>query len=240
MKRMVVAVIVLFVVLAPVSSASKGETADDIIRKCIEAMGGEKNLRKVADLVRRGSIKNGGVVGTFNLYSKTPNKFRVEVDFGALKFLEVCDGKNAWQAYRGKFSRLIGSEAEYVKREAYDFNGLLLGHKARGIKPELLGTRKVQGREAHIIVWKYPGGSDKKLFIDTQTYMLIGEERFRPAKSGKKTLELSLYSDYKPIDGRAIPFKMIVVNQFGKSEIIFREAQNNAKLPLSLFQSSGN
>lgn len=235
-KRMAIVAIALFAALAPAGAATSGETADEIIRKSVEAMGGEKNLRKVVDSVMRGSIKSGGLVGTIIVYSKAPNKIRVDFVIGAIKASEGFDGKIAWESYGNKVRQLTGEEAEYLKKDAYDSNDPLLRHKARGIKLELLGTRKARGRDAHVIDWKYPDGSSKKIFIDTQTYLVIGEERFRSSKSGKKTLEQFLYSDYKPVNGRTIPLKMTVINAYGKSEVIFGEAQNNTNLSLSLFQ----
>jgi len=233
---MVIVMIALFAALAPIGAATSTETVNEIIRKSVEAMGGEKNLRKVADSVMRGSIKSGGMVGTISVYSKAPDKMRVDVAIGAIRISEGFDGKIAWESYGNKVRQLTGADAEFLKKDAYDSNNSLLRHKDRGIKVKLLETRKVRGRDAHVIDWKYPDGSSKTIFIDTQTFLVIGEERLRPSKYGKNILEQSLYSDHKSVNGRIIPFKMLLVNEYGKSEVIYSEEQNNTNLPLSLFQ----
>lgn len=235
-KNVVIVAIALFAALAPAGAVRSAETADEIIRKSVEATGGEQNLRKVADSVLRGSIKSSGLDGTISVYSKAPNKMRVDVVIGSTKVSEGFDGQIAWESFGNKARKLTGADAEFLKKDAYDTNNSLSRHKARGIKVKLLGTRNAHGRKAHVIDWKYPDGSSKKIYIDTQTFLVIGEERFRPSKSGKQTLEVFLYSDHKPVNGLTIPFKMTMLNQFGKSEVIFREAKNNTNLPSSLFQ----
>jgi hypothetical protein len=235
-SRLIITAIAICGLLVPASEAALNETADSVISKSVAAVGGAKSLRGVTDMVVRGSLKSGGVIGAFTAYSKVPNKYRVDVDFGSFKYSEGFDGRIAWQSNRGKIEQLGGAEAEFVKKEAYDSNDLLLRYKTRGITTELLGTRKVSGRDTLVVGWKYPDGTIKKIFVDSQSYLVLGEERFRPSKSGKKTLELSVYSDFRPINGLISPFKVIVINQFGKSELIIREIQNNTNLPLSTFQ----
>jgi len=234
--RFIISAIAICGLLVPASSTALTETADSVIGKSVVAVGGIKNLRSVNDMVVKGSLKSGGLIGSFIAYSKVPNKYRVDVDFGSVKYSEGFDGRIAWQSNRGKIAQLAGAEAEFVKKEAYDSNDLLLRYKARGITTELLGTRKVGSRSAHVVGWKYPDGSVKKIFVDSQSFLVLGEERFRPSKTGKKTLELSVYSDFRPINGLISPFKVTVINQFGKSELFIREIQNNTSIPLSTFQ----
>ena len=234
--RLIISAIAICGLLVPASSTALVETADTVIGKSVLAVGGSKNLRSVTDSVVRGNIKSGGVVGSFTAYSKVPNKYRVDVDFGSVKISEGFDGKVAWQSNRGKVEQLAGAEAEFLKREAYDSNDMLVRYKTRGITTELLGTRKVAGRDAHVVGWKYPDGAIKKIFVDSQSFLVLGEERFRPSKTGKKTLELSVYSDFRPNNGLISPFKVTVINQFGKSELFIREVKNNTNLPLSTFQ----
>jgi hypothetical protein len=238
--RLIITAAAICGLLVPPSSAALTETADALIGKSVAAVGGARNLRSVTDMVVRGSLKSGGLVGSFTAYSKVPNKYRVDVDFGSVKYSEGFDGRVAWQVNRGKVEQLLGAEAEFVKKEAYDSNDLMLRYKTRGIKTELLGSRKVNGRDAHVVGWKYPDGTLKKIFVDSQSFLVLGEERFRPSKSGKKTLELSVYSDFRPINGLISAFKITVINQFGKSELFIREIQNNTSVPVSTFQKPAN
>lgn len=243
-RNIILAGLFFFALAAPtIPSAlqrASAPSADDIIRKSIDALGGSDKLRKVTSIVMRGSIKSAGMVGSIVSYTRMPNKLRVDVDFGALKISEGFDGKIAWQVNRGKVRQLKDAEAEFMRKEALDANNMVLRYRAHGIKTELIGDRKVNDKDAHIVGWKYPDGSLKKLFIDKQSFLVLGEERFRPSGNGKPTLELSVYSDFKPIDGLITPFRITMINQFGKSEILFREHAINSNVAATIFQMPAN
>lgn len=242
--RVFLAGIFIFTLVGPIIplavQRANAPSADDIIRKSIDALGGTEKLRKVSSIVMRGSIRSGGMVGSIVSYTKVPDKLRVDVDFGAMKISEGFDGKIAWQSNRGKVRQLKGAEAEFMRKEALDANNMVLRYRTHGIKTELIGDRKVNDKDAHIVGWKYRDGSQKKLFIDKQSFLVLGEERFRPNDNGKPTLELSVYSDFKPIDGLVTPFRITMINQFGKSEIMFREHSINGNVPATLFQMPTN
>jgi hypothetical protein len=211
-------------------------SADDIIRKSLAAQGGERAVRALTDVVMKGTIRNGGVVGSFSIFAKSPDMYRVDIEIAGQRFVEGFDGRIAWQSTRGKTRRLSGSEAAFIRQEARDVNGMLIGYKRRGIRAQLAGTSKLEGKPVLVVNWTYPNGTSKKLFFDSSTFLLLGEQRYRVPASGKKTLEITIYSDFRPVNGVLTPFKFKVVNGYGKSDLWVREVHNNTSVSASLFQ----
>jgi len=232
----VISTLVICAMLAPPPSGAFEETADSIIQKSVAAHGGAKALWAINDMVVRGTIRNGGVAGSFTAYSKAPDKSRVDVDLGSVKISEGFDGRIAWQATQNRTRQVTGTEADFVRKEAQDGIGLLVRYKRRGIKVKLEGSATLEGKSSYVVAWDYGDGTTKKLYFDKQSFLLVGEQRYRIQAGGKKVLEWTIYSDFRQAGAVVTPYKLKVINSFGKSEMWVREVQSNTNISPAIFQ----
>lgn len=182
-------------------------TADQIIEKYVQAIGGKAAIEKVTSRITKGTIEIPamGANGTTESYAKAPNKFMNVAEISGLgAFQQGYTGTVAWS--QDPFSGLrdlTGGELSMVKREA-DLHGDL---KIKEHYPKLVvkGKEKVGEREAYLVEGTTAEGSVEKLYFDTQTGFVIRKDVELDSPMGKTPTEFYL-EDYKEVDGLKIPF----------------------------------
>src|SRR5260370_27595594 len=75
------------------------QTADEIVKKTIEARGGIEKIKAVESQRVSGHVSfTQGTEGTFIVELKRPLKMHVEISVGGQQFVRVYDGKTGWMS----------------------------------------------------------------------------------------------------------------------------------------------
>lgn len=191
----------------PAEQMTAMPTADQIIEKYVQAIGGKAAIEKVTSRVTKGTIEIPamGANGTTESYAKAPNKFVNVADISGLgAFQQGYTGTVAWS--QDPFSGLrdlTGAELSMVKREA-ELHGDL---KIKEHYPKLVvkGKEKVGEREAYVLEGTTAEGSIEKLYFDTQTGLILRKDSEVDSPMGKVPTEFYL-EDYREVDGLKMPF----------------------------------
>jgi outer membrane lipoprotein-sorting protein len=109
--------------VSPVHAQSGDEDVHYVIERYIDGMGGRAALERIRSVRLGGTVRYpDGTAHAITVLKKKPNKVRVILDTGILRFTQAYDGETAWFAREsGKYSfhdRLRGSFAESFIREA--------------------------------------------------------------------------------------------------------------------------
>ena len=111
-------------------------TADAIIARYAERIGGLDRIHAIQSVRRTGKFYGGGGFEAEVAYeNKRPNKVREELTFGGMTGATSFDGKNGWkiEPWAGKKdAETLGEDELYGSSEDADCDDPLLGYRQRG------------------------------------------------------------------------------------------------------------
>ena len=216
--------------------AVKMPTAQEVLAKYVQAIGGRANYEKIKSRVTKGTqeIPAAGIKGTFEIYAAAPDKIaNKSVIPGIGEFIDRFDGQTAWSNNPIQGSRdKIGEELAQAK---------LINNFYREInleklypKMELKGTEKIGASEAYVVVATPDNLPSETFYFDTKSGLLLRQDATLITPEGKTPIR-SFFEDVREVDGVKMPFKIrTVLPQF---EVILTttEVKNNAAVTDAMF-----
>ncbi len=180
-------------------------TLDDIINNHIEALGGRERLQSVHSMKMTGLHFYRGLESSLTILSKRPNLFRVEIANENGRQVYIFDGENARELTGEAQARGIRDPRIRIFMDINDdFEGALVGYKAKGHKVELAGMENIDGNEAYKLHISLSNGRIEDWYIDRSSFRLI--KRSTTFKRRDREFKHDLFfMDYKKVSGLMIP-----------------------------------
>jgi hypothetical protein len=233
----------LHVCQAPVSGQQTPLTADQVIAKYIEAIGGADKITSITTFAEKGEFT--GNLNTFGRHfvSPTAHKDRESFEFyfkapnlrsaltltesGMLAGAHGCNGMLAWyvgpDGHRSEFKPRPGNEGDC--KDGYEL--LPLTRRAPNLKIQMKGEKKIGDQMAWEIRVQDPNlEGDGTYYFDAKTYLLIRKDAGAVKRS---------YSDYRDVGGLRIPF---TVTRSADTNVTttLREVEINTQLDEARFE----
>src|SRR5215469_13117391 len=187
-------------------------TAEQLVKKAVEARGGEARIKALEAQRVTGTVSFGpGAQGSLLVELKRPGKLHMEVKIQDRTIIRVYDGReSAWLV--NPFSEnagpaaMTGNELQNIKEES-DFDGPLVDYQAKGNKIELLGKDELSGKAVLKLKLSTKSGEVRTYYFDAATFLLTKWEGVR--KSGDQEIPVeSFFSDYREVNGLKFPFEV--------------------------------
>ena len=91
MKRVILFCVMSLLLLSLAASPGADQSAEDVLKKMIDARGGRKALENVKDQTMSGTMEivAQGMSGPVTIYSKEPDKSRFEIDVMGMKIVQA-------------------------------------------------------------------------------------------------------------------------------------------------------
>jgi len=211
-------------------------TAEEIMEKHIEALGGRARREKNTSSVSKGTLvlSAQNIEATMQIYQKAPNK-RLMVTtipgYGEMK--SGFDGQVAWsQAPNQEPKELEGAQAANAKRDAI-FNNELHWRETYP-KLELGKMAKSGGRQFYVIKATPKDGPSRTIYYDAETFLVDRIEATIESPQGTVNMK-SLLSDYRDVDGLKSPFEMKQVLPTGDITFKLTEIKYNVEIDDAMF-----
>jgi outer membrane lipoprotein-sorting protein len=214
-------------------------TADQILNKYIQALGGEQRLAGFTSFTASGTYS--GYDTDFakvpaEVYAKAPGMRTTVVHPAIGQGTSVYDGRNGWVAAPNSLLPLVpltGGELDAVTLEAeLAFPGkikqYLTGWRA-GFPPTTVDENNVL-----VVQGMAPAGSRVKLFFDKDSVLLARMVMFTNTVIGLNPREID-YSDYRDVAGVKMPFKWTAVWTDGRSEFEMSDIKANVVIDAAKF-----
>jgi len=201
--------------------------AEMVNKKYIDAIGGEKALKKIKDVTLMASTTMQGMTIGFDIYRKAPDKYMMKIGSGSMVFQQIAyDGTTGRMVspMGGENKTLEGQELEDMKVES-TLNAELF-YDQLGIKLNLLGIEELNGIRAYKVELTYPSGKQATRYFDENSGLLIQES------SDQGVTE---FSDYRAVNGVKFPF--IISQQMGQQTVKMNvlSVKVNSKLKDDIF-----
>ncbi len=216
MRRAATAILLAVVFAWPAASGGADEVGD-LVRKSVDAYGGEKAL---AGLVFRESGKlittmRGGKEGTITRIYGRPDRLRVEVALpGESPEVRILEGKKGWR--QGKEASGMSFDAMVLQAARFALPLNLLEHRAR-LKD--LGTVERDGKARRVLELPLERSLSMTAEIDPATGRILrstaksagamgGTSMSMGGIHGKTTVEFATtYADFRKVDGVLFAFR---------------------------------
>lgn len=192
--------------------AAPAQTADEIVKRTLDARGGVEKIKAVQSERISGHVSfTQGTEGTFVVELKRPMKMHVEISVEGQKFIRVYDGKSSgWAinpfAESKDVQPLPPEELKNISDES-DFDGPLVDYKAKGNQIELVGKEKLDDKPVYRLKLTNKNGDVRFYFIDASSFLLLKWDGVR--KTGDQEIPWeSFFSDFREVEGLKYPFRI--------------------------------
>ena len=225
---------------APQKPAAKAATpatpsADQILNRYVEAIGGRAAWKKLTSRVSTGTIEvpDMQISGTVEFHEKAPNRLLRLIILNGASFRQGFDGTTAWTDDPQDGLRMqTGAELEDTRLDADFYHPLDL--RQLYSKFTLLGTEKIGEHDAYVVEAAHSGGDPDKMFFDVKTGLALRIISKRHTADGVLTYQEDL-EDYRQVDGIKLPFVVRQSIAQPSFTITFAEVRHNLELDESEF-----
>lgn len=215
--------------------ADEPKTADEVIAKFIEAMGGRKNIDAIKTMrMTSKMIGQGGMEIPMVIEVKKPNKVRVEITFQGMTGVRAFDGKTGWSmmpfAGRPDPEKMPPDEVKAIEDQA-DFDGPLLDYKKKGHQVEFMGKEEEDGSETYKLKVIKKNGNTEYHFLDAEAFLTV-KIKGKQTIQGTEIEYEATPGDYKKVAGVMVPHTITSSSgPMGNSTITFDKVEVNVDLP---------
>ncbi|MES2521016.1 MAG: outer membrane lipoprotein-sorting protein [Bacteroidota bacterium] len=231
-----------FIVLAT-AATSFAQTADEIVAKHIEAMGGEKwKTLKSIQMNNKFSIQGMDIESKTTIVSG--KSLRTDVSVMGQEIITSVDGESGWMqrpAMMGGTGEPEDMPGALVKETLKQTNlgGSLLSYKEKGSTLEFVGTEKLDGADVYHLKLTEKNGEATNLFLSTSTYYTLKSSGKRNVNGQEINAEVS-FSNFKQIEGLTFPYSMETANPMGGMMTIETDSiKLNPTIDESIFKKPG-
>jgi CubicO group peptidase (beta-lactamase class C family) len=220
----------------------QGLTVEEVMRKAVEALGGEANLRrhKTMKVVADASLEHQGVAGEVVIYAAAPNSSSSFLTLTALgkrlgTYQEFFDGAQGGEG--GSFMPLRPKTGKGLEdaRLASDFHGPL-NWKTLYQTAELKRRGRLGDEDVYVVVLTPEKGNPVTQFYSAQTFRLLRQDTIVTGGSVSEPVT-ERYSDFREVDGVLIPFTRVSSSPSnGDTVLKLREVKFDADIPADAFR----
>jgi zinc protease len=181
-----------------------GLTAEDVYKKYVTAIGGEKALNSVKDLKQVATGEVQGMNISITIMKKDGNKMKMAVEalMGANKMTlqkQVFDGKKGYQEAQGQKKDMEEDDIIDMLQEA-DLQAAL--HDAKyGVKRTLKGIETIEGADAYIVETVNAHSKKTTEYYDAKSGLLVRETKYDKDPQGNEVAQSTDMSDYREVPG---------------------------------------
>ncbi|MEP6913156.1 MAG: c-type cytochrome [bacterium] len=211
-------------------------TADQILDKYVEALGGKAAIDNLQSRVMKGTwLTLNGITLGYEVYQSGPDKLYTVLNTpkqGA--FERGFDGNVGWEKSTRGVRTLEDPELYYLRRYPDLFKDIKL--KEQFTRLSFGGTDKIDGKEVYVLRGVTADNKRERLFFDAQTGLLFRRSTSVTTMIGVIPEQVD-YEDYRDAGGIKLPFTIRVssIDSFFSSTRKFSEIKVNAPVDQTKF-----
>lgn len=204
---------------------STGPSADQLLEKYLQAVGGAAAIEKITSRVMKGAITFGDRNVPIDIYSKDPDKRISFTHTPDGDSVTAFDGQGGWLGFPGRPAReMHGAELDAAAMDA----DLHFPTHLKGMFSEVQvrGTEKIGEHDAYLVIGKREGKPPLRLYFDVQSGLLVRLVRYGETPLGRMPTQIG-YADYREAGGVKIPYRWTLARPSGRFTIQVSEVTQN-------------
>jgi zinc protease len=194
---------------AETKAVTAGVTAESVVKKYIDAIGGKAAVEGIKTLKIAMGTEMQGTVIKLSQTLASPDKYKMTVEaMGMVVQKVVMNGNTGYMESQGQKKDLGADEMAEFKQQA-DLQADLHPEKY-GITYNLKGIEPVDGKDAYVIEEKAKAGKNSTKYYDVTSGLLV-KSIAESNEGGEKSVQTTLYSDYQEVKngkGYKVPFSL--------------------------------
>jgi photosynthetic reaction center cytochrome c subunit len=208
-------------------------TADQILDKYTQALGGAGAIQKITSRVEKGNVIFGTNKTPIEVFAKAPGK-RVSVNHGPNgDSFTAFDGTGGWLRGGNGPARDMSAGDSAISKVNSDF--FLLTDAKQMFRQLRMGRpEKIGDKEMYVLLGGNQGQPPVKMYFDQETGLLVRVVQYLETALGRNPVEFD-YSDYRVVNGIKVPFHWTVARPLGRFSIQIDEVQQNVPIDDSKF-----
>ena len=192
------------------SVAASAQTADEIISKYVQAIGGKELLTKITSVYTESTIDVMGTQGPVKSTTLNGKGMKQEIDVMGSLMVTCYTEKGGWSInpMTGATSPEDMPEAQYNSgKDQITVGAPFINYTEKGYKAELVGNEAVGSVNAYKIKLTAADSTSSTYYFDPTTFYLVKSVQMMEMQGQMIDNEIT-YSDYKQTEGYAVPYKM--------------------------------
>jgi photosynthetic reaction center cytochrome c subunit len=207
------------------------ETADQVIAKYYEAIGGEAAVQRITSAVMRGTAANrAGASFPATVTEKAPGRYRIGID-AKTPISRGSDGTKAWMKNGDAGRDLAGIESQALARHASPWVAARL--KPSFTRIQVGRYERIDGHDVITLNATAPPAAES-LSFDRESGLLVRRLARLNTAMGRLQVQVD-YADYRAVDGVKVPFEVKIADWESVTTLKFTEVKLNAPVEDSVF-----
>ena len=220
-----------------VSIFTFAQTAEEIVTKHIEAIGGAGAWKKVNSLYYEGKITVQGTEVNVTLTALNGKGARQNISVMGMTGYQIVTPTAGWNfmPFQGQ-TTAEAMTADELKQSADDLDvqGKLIDYKSKGNTVEYLGKDDVEGTECFKLKITTKAGNVETAFIDPKSYYVVRSVVKKTANGQQSDVQTDLSNYQKLPEGIVVPFSI----KLSEGELVISKAEVNKQVDESTFKPS--
>jgi hypothetical protein len=203
MKNIVL--LVIFVVGIVLFQYVQSHSVDEIIRKYLDARGGQHKLNAIRSIYMEGSRRMMETQIPVKVSIVQNKLYRNDFKINDLPGYSIITPAQGWTCIptRSTNAEPIPGDQISGMQLQLDIAGPLVNYKAKGHKAELQGKEMIDGKETYKIKMTLHNKEEIYYYIDKESSLLIQSKQINVNDASQEII--TNYSDYKMFDGVMFP-----------------------------------
>lgn len=218
----------------PIGGEPNLPSAEDVVNKYIQAVGGADAIKKITSRVQKGTISFGQSQATAEVVSKAPNKRISTVITQNGPNITAYDGHAGWMSGGNRPAHdMTTQENQAISFDATFYLPLELPkmfHQLRVVPGEKIGRIEV-----YQVLGTNPDQPPVRMFFDKVSGLLIRTVRYEESPLGRNPTQVD-YSEYRENNGIKLPFQWTVARPRGRFTVQIADIQQNVPIDDSKFE----
>lgn len=220
---------------SPTGPQQPNPTAEQVIDKYYQAIGGAAAIEKMKSRVMKGTLvaNNGNEIG-YEVSQSGADSVLATLTMPAGVILRGFDGTAGWEKGPRGVRELSPSELYYLRRYPDIYKDLKL--KEQFTRLTFGGKPNIDGRDVYVIRGTTASGKRETLFFDVETGFLVRRTTSTTTPVGTIPEQVD-FADYKDVDGLKLPFTIRVTAIDPTYSVVrkFTEIKLNAPVDAKIF-----
>jgi hypothetical protein len=215
------------------------QTADEIINKHIEALGGKDKLLTIKTVYTEYDMEVMGQQASGSTWLVNGKAYKNEVDFGGQKIVQCFTDKGGWAVnpMTGQTApEAMPAEQVKMSQGQLDVGGPLFNYAAKGNTVELVGKDTLNGKGTFKLKLKGKEGTESLYWIDPTTFYVI-KSTVKANVNGMDVETSVAFSNYKKTEyGFVVPSNTEISLPQGLTlNVTSKKIEINKEIDMKLF-----